>query len=79
MVLVAKAVVDESAMMIEALHTLVTVVAMHTVLWVQVLAIDADVVKMKLFVDKTLHQAEKVFLKRDIPRVNQCDAVKEDG
>ena len=56
MVAVPQTVVDEGAMMVKALHALVTVVAVPRLLRSQVLAVDANVVKVKLFVDQTLHQ-----------------------
>ena len=61
-VLVPEAVVNERAVVVKTLDALVAVVAMHCVLWPQILTVDADVVQVKLFVDKALHQAQKVFL-----------------
>ena len=79
MILVAKAVVDERAVVVEALHALIAVVAMHAILRVQILAVDTNVVKMKLFVNETLHETQEVFLERHVPRVYQRHAVEEDG
>lgn len=78
-VLVAQTVVDECAVVVEALHALVAVIAMHSVLRPQVLAVDADVVEVQLFVDESLHQAQEVLLERHVPRVDQCKAVEDDG
>lgn len=51
MVLVAQAVVYKRAVVIEPLHALVAVITVHGVLGTQVLAINANVVKMKLFIN----------------------------
>ena len=34
---------------------------------------------MELLVDEPFHQAEEVTFHRNIPRVNQCEAVEEYG
>lgn len=46
MVLVPKAVIHKSTMMVKALYALVAVVTVHTVLWTQVLTVYADIVQV---------------------------------
>lgn len=52
---VAKAVIHKNAVVVETLHTLVTIIAVHAVLRVQVLAIYANVVHVEVFFDQTFH------------------------
>ena len=77
MVLVSEAIVDKRTMMIEALYTFITIVAMHRILRSEILTVDADIIKMQLFFYNTLHHSQKVFFKRHISWVNQSHAVKE--
>ena len=51
MILVAKAIIHKGAVMIEALDALIAVVTVHCVLWSKILAINADIVKVQLFID----------------------------
>ena len=64
--------------MIKTLHTFVTVVAVHCVLGSKILAVDTDVVQMKLFIHESLHQAKKVFLEWNIPWIYQSHTVEYD-
>ena len=77
-ILVTKAVVHKRAMMIKTLHTFVTVVAVHCILWSKILAVDTDVVQMELFIHESLHQAKKVFLEWNIPWIYQSHTVEYD-
>ena len=77
MVAVTKTVVDEGAVMVKSLHALVAIVAMSRILRPEVLAVDAHVVEVELFIDQSLHQTEEVTLGRHVPRVDQCQAVEE--
>ena len=77
MVLVSEAIVYKGAVMVKPLHTLVTIITVHRVLWSQILTINADIVQVELFVNKALHEAQEVFLERYVPRVNQCQAVED--
>ena len=78
MVLVAQAIVDESAVMVETLHALVTVITVHGVFRSQILAINTDVIQVELLVNESFDQAEEVFLKRDVAWIDQSEAVEED-
>ena len=71
MVLVAQAIVDESAVMVETLHALVTVITVHGVFRSQILAINTDVIQVELLVNESFDQAEEVFLKRDVAWIDQ--------
>ena len=51
MVLIPQAVVHKRAVMIEALHALIAVVAVHRVFGPQVLAVDTNVVQVELLID----------------------------
>ena len=79
MVLVAQTVVHKGAVVVESLHTLVAVVAVHCVLGAQILTVDADVVQVQLLVHKSLHQSQEISLHGHISRVFQRQTVKEDG
>lgn len=76
MILVAQAIINEGAVMIESLHTLVTIVAVHSVLGPQILAVNTDIVKVQLLVNKPFHEAKEVLLERHVPWVNQCQTVE---
>ena len=77
MVLVSKAIVYKGAVMVKSLYTLVTIITVHSVFWPQILTINADIVQMEFFVNKTFHEAQEVFLERYIPRINQCQAIED--
>ena len=77
-VLVAQTIVDEGAVMIEPLDALVAIVAVHSVLRAKILAVDANIVEMQLFIYQALHEAEEVLFERDIPWIYQRHAVEED-
>ena len=76
MVLVPETIVYKGAMMIKSLYALVTIITVHRVLRSQIFTIDADIVQVKFFVNKALHKAQEVFLKRYVPWINQCQAVE---
>ena len=77
MILVPKAIIYKCAMMVKALYTLVTIVAMHCIFRSEILTVDANIIKMQLFFYNTLHHSQKVLFKRHITWVNQSHAVKE--
>lgn len=60
MVAVADAVVRECAVVVEALNALVAVVAVPGLLWPQVFALDAEVVKMQRLVKHLLEHSYEV-------------------
>jgi len=63
---------------VETLHALVAVVAVHSVFGSQVLTIDAYVIQVQLFINKALHQTEEIFFQRYVSGINQCQTVEED-
>ena len=77
-VFVAKTIVDECAMMIKSLDALIAIVTMHGVFGPKIFAVDAYVVQMELFIDKSLHKAKKIFHERDVARIYQGHAIEED-
>ena len=79
MILVAQAIVHESAVMVKPLHTLIAIVAVHGVLWAQVFTINADVVEVQLLVDQAFHESQKVSFDGHIAWIYQREAVEEDG
>ena len=62
MIIVSKAIVHESAVMVETLHALVTIVAMHGVFRSQIFTVDADVIQVEFFVNQAFHQTQEIFL-----------------
>ena len=79
MVLIAQTVVHKGAVVVESLHALVAIVAVHGVFWTQVLAVDADVVQVQLFVYQSLHESEEISLHGHISWILERQAVEEDG
>ena len=79
MILVAQAIVHECAVVIEALDALVAVVAVHRVFGPKILAVNADVIQMQLFIHEPFHEAEEVFFERHIAWVDQRQAVEDYG
>lgn len=77
-VFVAQTVVHKCAVVVEALDTLVAVVAVHRVLWPQIFAVDTDVVQVELLFDKAFHKSQEIFHKRDVAGVNESQTVEED-
>ena len=55
MVFVAKAIVHKGTVVVEALDTLIAVVAMHGVLRSKVFALNTHIVQVQLFLDQALH------------------------
>ena len=55
MISVAQTIVDEGAVVIKTLYTLVAIIAVSRIFWSQVLAVYANIVKMKLLTDYFLH------------------------
>jgi hypothetical protein len=75
---VAYAVVDESAVVVKTLNTLVAIVAVPGLLGTQVLALDAYVVEVKGLVEHAFEDLDKVFSRRDIAWVYQTEDVEND-
>jgi hypothetical protein len=75
---VAYAVVDERAVVIKTLNTLVAIVAVPGLLGTQVLALNAHVVEVKGLIEHSFKDLDKVFSRRDVAWVDQTKDVEND-
>lgn len=73
MILVAETVVDEEAVMVKLLYAAVAVVAVVGVLRAQILAVDTNVIHMKIELDKLAKEFDKVSGPWHVTRVRHCD------
>jgi len=74
---VANTIIDECAVVVEPLDTLVAIVAMPGLLRPQIFALDAHIVKMKRFIQNFFKHRDKVVSLWYIARIDKCHNVKE--
>ena len=77
MIAVANTIIDECAVVVEPLDTLVAIVAMPGLLRPQIFALDAHIVKMKRFIQHFFKHRNKVVSLWHIARIEKCHNVKE--
>ena len=77
-VAVPNTIVDECAMVVETLYALVAVVAMTSLLWPQVFAVDAHVVKMEAVVQYFLEDVDEILPFFNIAWVDQSTQIAEE-
>jgi len=77
-VAVTNAIIDELAMVVETLYALVAVVAMTSLLWPQVFAVDAHVVKMEAVVQYFLEDVDEILPFFNIAWVDQSTQIAEE-
>ena len=76
-VAVTNAIIDELAMVVETLHALVAVVAVPSLLWSQVLAVNANIVKMETVLQYSLEDVDEVRPFFNITWVDQSNRIAE--
>lgn len=77
-VAVTNAIIDELAMVVETLYALVAEVAMTSLLWPQVFAVDAHVVKMEAVVQYFLEDVDEILPFFNIAWVDQSTQIAEE-